>query len=162
MRGVLPGSALLLLAAACGTTTGSAKVGQTLSGGGVHVTVQRVDLRPPIPAHDVTGLSSPRPGDRLIAARVRICSTVGPAIGTFDFAISLAGGGDGVVKFPQENYANGFDSLRTGCSAGWVVFEIPASSTPAKIRFNFDDTGSGSGSMSGRPETHERFSWALG
>lgn len=157
------GLALLASAVAsgCGTTTRSAKVGEMLSGGGVHVTVERVDLHPPIPSDDVTGLGTPAAGHRLIAARVRICSNVGPAIGTWDFGLSLSDGSSALIKFPQENYADGFDSVRTGCERGWVVFELPASSRPTKIRFAFDDSGSGSGTVAGRPETHERFSWAI-
>src|SRR5437764_409102 len=79
--------------AACGTTTASGRVGFTLSGVGVRVTLERVDRHPPVPRDDVTGLSVPAPGERLIGTRFRVCSTAGQAIGTFNFEINLAGGG---------------------------------------------------------------------
>ncbi len=151
---------VVALLTGCGTTTLSGHVGKTLSGGGVHVTLQRVDLRPPIPAHDITGLSSPAPGDRLVAARVNICSTDGGAIGTYDFGVTLAGGGSGSVKFRAMNYPDAFDSVSTGCGSGWIVFQMPASSRPATLQFDFDDTGSG-GQYGGSGESHEHFSWAL-
>jgi hypothetical protein len=146
----------------CGTSTRSGQIGDTLSAGGLHVTIQRIDERPPIPSDDLSGLSSPAPGDRLLGARVKVCSHVGPAIGTYDFALSLADGGSGTVKFPAQNYPDGFDVVRTGCEVGWIVFEYPRAAEPSEIHFKFDDTGSGSGSMGGgRPETHARFSWKL-
>src|SRR5512142_2393765 len=96
--------AVALLAAAvvagCGTTTKSGQIGETLSGGGVRVTLERVDVHPPVPRHDVTGLATPAAGNRLIGARVRVCSKVCPAIGTWDFALSLDGGGSAQIKFP--------------------------------------------------------------
>jgi hypothetical protein len=161
MRRAIPLTAAALLVCACGTTTRSGQLGDTFSGGGIEVTVDAIDERPPVPKHDVTGLSSPARGDRLIAARVHICSKQGAAIGTFDFALSLAGGGDARVKFPQTNYPDGFDSLRTGCSRGWIVFELPSGKQPSKVRFAFDDTGASNGSFGGRSESHERFSWSV-
>jgi hypothetical protein len=149
------------LVAGCGTTTKSGHVGDTFSGGGLKVTVERVELRPPAPGDDVTGLSSPAPGNRLIAARVRVCNKYDFAVGTYDFGLSLDGGGEGTVKFPQMNYADGFDHVRTGCARGWIVFELPSSRKPSKIHFAYDDTGSGGSNMSGRPESHERFSWSV-
>jgi hypothetical protein len=148
----------------CGTTTKSGAVGDTLSGGGVNVTVVRVDHHPPVPRHDVSGLSSPAPGDGLLGVLVRVCSHVGPAIGTWDFSLALDGGGHAQVKFPSMNYARTFDDLRIGCARGWIVFEYPAGGHPSEMRFAFDDTGdSGSlGNAGGhRQETHERFSWKV-
>jgi hypothetical protein len=159
-RAVLSLGAVAMLAGG-GTTTKSGQVGATFSGGGLKVTVERVDRRPPVPGDDVTGLSSPAPGNRLIAARVRVCNKYDFAVGTYDFGLTLDGGGDGAVKFPQMNYPDGFDSVRTGCARGWIVFELPISRKPAKIRFAYDDTGSGGSNVSGRPESHERFSWSL-
>jgi hypothetical protein len=153
--------AAALVLAGCGTTTRSGHIGETFSGGGLRVTVERVDQHPPVPAGDVTGLSSPAPGDRLLGARVHICSKQGAAIGTYDFALALDGGGAGRVKFPQENYANAFESLRTGCARGWIVFELPRASRVSTITFAFDDTGTSNANGSGRPESHERFSWSL-
>jgi hypothetical protein len=54
-----------------------------------------------------------------------------------------------------------FDTARIGCERGWIMFELPESSKPTKLRFAFDDTGSNSGSVAGRPETHERFTWSV-
>jgi hypothetical protein len=106
MRCVIPGlGALVALAfTGCGTTSASGRVGSTLSGGGISVTLQRVDLRTPVPSHDITGLSTPAPGDRLIGTRVRVCGNNGAAIGTFNFTISVSGGGAGRVKFPSMYY----------------------------------------------------------
>jgi hypothetical protein len=157
---ILTAAAAVAVIAGCGTTTRSGQVGDTFSGGGLRVTVERVDLRPPIPAEDITGLSTPRPGDRLIAARVRVCNEYGFAIGTYDFGLSLNGGGDGLVKFPQMNYADGFDSVRSGCTRGWIVFELPLRGQPLKIRFAYDDSGSPKAGGN-RQESHERFSWAV-
>ena len=89
-----------------------------LSGGGVHVTSSGSTCIRRFPLRMSAGLGSPAPGDRLIGARVRICSNVGPAIGTWDFGLSLSGGGSALMKFPQRNYADGFDSLSTGCEQG--------------------------------------------
>jgi hypothetical protein len=159
MFGVL--GAIALLAVGCGTATRSGLLGDTLSTGSLHVTVQRVDLHPPIPKDDVTGLSRPAPGERLVGVRVRVCSGIGPAIGSWDFGISVDGGGPSTVNNAQTNYVNGFDSLRLGCSRGWVVFQIPQASRPTAIRFAFDDTGDAAGAAPHRGETHARFSWTL-
>jgi hypothetical protein len=160
-RSTIPLLGAVALIAGCGTTTKSGHVGDTFSGGGLRVTVLRVDQHPEIPSDDISGLSTPAPGDRLIGARVRVCNKYDFAVGTYDFAVSLDGGGDAAVKFPQMNYPDGFDDVRTGCAAGWIVFELPRSRTPSKIRFTYDDTGSGGSHVSGRPESHEHFSWSL-
>ncbi|MFL5830229.1 MAG: hypothetical protein ACJ76X_09960 [Solirubrobacteraceae bacterium] len=163
-------SGLLLVAAGavallgCGTTSKSGHVGDGLSAGGVQVTIERIDRRPPVPSDDVSGLSTPAPGDRLIGARVKVCSKVGAAIGTYDFSLTLADGGQAQVKFPAQNYPDGFDVVRTGCGRGWIVFEYPRPTRPSEIHFKFDDTGdsAGAGNPGGsRQETHERFSWKL-
>jgi hypothetical protein len=160
MRSVFAWCALILLLAGCGTNTKSGAVGDKLSGGGVSVTLHRVDLHPPIPKHDMTGLSSPAPGDRLVGALVTVCSKHGAALGPYDFAIGLSGSNAGQVKFPSMNYSHGFDSVRTGCSTGWITFEFPSSSSPEEIRFAYDDTGSNAPEDQ-HPESHERFSWKL-
>ena len=108
IRAALVVGAAALAAAGCGTTTKSGHVGDTFSGGGIQVTVGRIDQHPRVPSDDITGLSSPAPGNRL-----------------------------------------------------WIVFELPSSRKPSKIRFAYDDTGSGGSNVSGRPESHERFSWSL-
>ena len=53
----------LALLAGCGTTTKSGVVGDMLSGGGVNATLARVDRHPVVPRDDVSGLSTPAPGD---------------------------------------------------------------------------------------------------
>src|SRR3954471_19792285 len=92
-----------VLIAACGTTTESAKVGATLRSGGLSVALDRFDPHPPIPKDDVTGLSRPAPGNRLVAAHVRVCSNIGPAIGSWDFSVSVNGGGQSTVNNVQTN-----------------------------------------------------------
>ncbi len=163
-RLAIAGVLAVLLLAGCGTTTKSGAVGDTLSGGGVNVTLLRVDRHPPVPRDDVSGLSSPAPGDRLMGTLVRVCSQVGPAIGTSDVSLALDGGSHAQVRFPSMNYAQAFDDLRIGCVGGWIVFEYPVGGRPSEMRSAFDDTGdSGSlGNPSGhRQESHERFSWKL-
>jgi hypothetical protein len=147
----------------CGTTTKSGAVGETLSGGGVAVTLERIDQHPPVPSDDVSGLSTPAPGDRLIGARLRVCSNRGQAIGTFNFSVDVAGGGSGSVKFPSMNYGNSFDVVRTGCARGWIVFELPRAGRASAISFRFDDTGNNSSVVApgGRGEVHDHFSWRL-
>jgi hypothetical protein len=152
--------AVIGVLAGCNTTTKTGAVGDTLSGSGVSVTLLRVDGQPHIPRPDIGGLSTPASGDRLLGAKVRVCSNQGGAIGTFDFAVDVDGGGSGRVKYPQGNYANGFDAVRTGCAAGWLVFEFPSYSTPTKIRFAYDNTGSNEPGDQ-QQESHERFSWSL-
>ena len=116
-----------------------------------------------MPRDDLSGLSSPAPGDKLLGALVRVCSYVGPAIGTWDFSLALDGGGHAQVKFPSMNYARTFDDLRIGCVRGWIVFEYAVGGRPSERRFAFDDTGDSSSLSNGghRQETHERFSWKI-
>jgi hypothetical protein len=149
--------------AACGTTTASGRVGSTLSGGGVSVTLQRLDRHPPVPSGDVTGLSVPAPGQRLVGARFRVCSTAGQAIGTFNFVVNLQDGGSEAPKYAAQNYPDSFGVVRTGCTAGWIVFQIPRTSRPQAVAFKFDDTGDQTSvNVPGRhPEVHDHFSWTL-
>jgi hypothetical protein len=159
---LLPVLAVAPTLVGCGTTTKSAHVGDTLSAGGVRVTLERIDERPPVPSDDVSGLSTPAPGDRLLGAQVKVCSKVGPAIGSYDFSVSLADGSQGRVKFPALNYPDSFDVVRIGCARGWLVFEYPRPTRPTEIHFRFDDTGNNAGNAGGsRSETHERFTWKL-
>jgi hypothetical protein len=150
-----------LLVAACGTATLSAGVGTTLRTGGLRVTVDRYQAHPPIPAGDVTGLSRPAPGNRLVAAHVHMCSTIGPAIGGWDFSVSFRGGGRGTENYAETNYPQRLDSINTGCSAGWIVFQVPERSRPSSINFAFDDSGDAASAYPTRGETHARFSWAI-
>jgi hypothetical protein len=88
-------SLLALLVAGCGTTEESGEVGETLSAEGLEVTVERVDTAVPVPRNDVTGLSTPGPGTKLIGARVRVCSEHGGAIGPFSFGVETSSGDSG-------------------------------------------------------------------
>jgi hypothetical protein len=153
---LLAGSATTSLG--CGKTERSAAVGEKLSAKGLEVTVEKVDTAVPVPKRDVTGLSQPAPGFELVGARVRICSNHAGATGPYDFGIETSGGGQGRLKFPETNYADSFDSLRDGCGGGWVVFEVPDTSTPERVTFGFDDTGSAR-----RPQNRvsARFSWTV-
>src|SRR5262249_2407484 len=108
----------------CGSSVESGKVGDTLTAKGLKATVLRVDDAVPVPRNDITGLSTPSPGSKLVGARVRVCSNHGGAIGPYDFGIETTNGKQGQLKFPQHNYADGLDIVRTGCGSGWVVFEI--------------------------------------
>jgi hypothetical protein len=145
-------------AAGCGKTEHSGDVGDKLSAKGLEVTVERLDTAVPVPARDITGLSQPAPGFALVGARVRVCSNHGGATGPYDFGVETTGGAHGRLKFPETNYPNSFDSLRSGCGGGWVVFEVPRGSAPQRVTFGFDDTGSAR-----RPQTQvsARFSWKV-
>jgi hypothetical protein len=121
-----------------GTTDKSGAVGDELSAKGLRVTVQRVDASVPVPARDITGLSTPAPGKSLVGVRARVCSSHGGAIGSYSFSVEP----DGRLKFPAMNYSGAFESLRNGCGTGWIVFEVPRGTRPEKVRFSFTDTGS--------------------
>jgi hypothetical protein len=153
---VFPLAAAALIASGCGTTEKSGAVGDTLTAKGIDVTVIAVDDSVPVPKSDVTGLSQPAPGQKLVGVRVKVCSEHGGAIGPYDFSIETTSGDPGRLKFPETNYPNSFDSFRAACGDGWVVFEIPAGSDPGKVKFNFQDTGTAQ-----HPETEvdARFSW---
>ncbi|MFL5824546.1 MAG: hypothetical protein ACJ764_14015 [Solirubrobacteraceae bacterium] len=163
MKRVVPAAIAVsaALLAACGTTTMTAGIGATLGTGSLRVTVDRFDPHPPMPPSDVTGLSRPAPGNRLVAGHVHLCTNIGPAIGTWDFSVALSGGGRGTPNNVATNYPQRFDSLRTGCSVGWIVFQVPQESRPTSIDFAFDDTGDSAGAHPTRGETHVRFSWTI-
>ena len=161
MRPALASSLVIAALAGCagiGVTEKSGSVGDELSAKGLRVTVKRIDRHPPVPDDDVSGLSSPGAGNRLLGARVRVCSNHGQAIGTYDFGVETSSG-DGRVKFPAQNYADAFESLRDGCDSGWIVLEIPRASDLTQVRFRFQDTGSA------RPgdnsDVDARFSWKV-
>lgn len=149
--------ALSLAVAACGTTEKSGRVGDTLSAKGLQATVAEVDTDVPVPASDVTGLSQPAPGTKLVGARVRVCSDHGGAIGPYDFGID-ASSGDATLKYPERNYDDSFEIVRDGCGDGWVVFQIQQSARPDRVTFGFEDTGSAQ-----HPETevNAKFSWSV-
>jgi hypothetical protein len=112
-----------------------------------------------VPANDITGLSRPSPGSKLVGVLVRVCSDHGGAIGPYDFGVDTGSGDDGRLKFPATNYAKTFDSLRADCGEGWVVFEIPAESSPDRVTFGFEDTGSARDEQN---DVDARFSWSVG
>ena len=145
------------VAAGCGDVERSGAVGDRLSGGGLEATLEKVDREVPVPESDVTGLSVPRAGSRLIGVRVRVCSDHGGAIGQYDFSMETDRG-NARLKFPSMNYDEPFEPVRDDCGSGWVVFEVPKGSTPTKLRFGFEDTGT-----SRQPQTQvdARFSWKL-
>jgi hypothetical protein len=143
--------------AACGTTEKDGSVGDALTANGVEVTVDRVDRSPPVPRRDVTGLSRPARGKRLVGVHVRACSDHGGALGQYDFGVET-NDGDGRLKFPAHVYGDAFETVRDGCGAGWIVFEIPARAKAERVTFGFEDTGS-------TRQEHERvdakFSWEV-
>lgn len=149
--------AMAVAVAGCGTTEKSGDVGDTLTAKGIEATVETVTTKVPVPASDVTGLSQPSPGFKLVGARVRVCSDHGGAIGAYDFGLDTTSG-DARLKYPERNYGDSFETLRDDCGAGWVVFEIPESAQPERVTFGFEDTGS-----SQQPQTSvdAKFSWAV-
>jgi hypothetical protein len=155
---VAAGGVLTLAAAGCGTTEKSGRVGETLSAKGLQATVQEVDTHVPVPATDVTGLSQPAPGSKLVGARVKVCSDHGGAIGPYDFGLKTTSGDDAALKYPERNYDDSFETVRDGCGDGWVVLQIPQSADPEEVTFGFEDTGT-----SRHPETqvNAKFSWSL-
>jgi hypothetical protein len=142
----------------CGTTEKSGDVGDTLTAKGLSATVEQVDTDVPVPASDVTGLSQPSPGSKLVGARVKVCSDHGGAVGPYDFGLDTSSGDDAQLKYPERNYDESFETIRDGCGDGWVVFEIPQSAKADKVTFGFEDTGT-----SQHPETQvdAKFSWAV-
>jgi hypothetical protein len=150
------GAAVLAGCAGVGVTEKSGSLGDELTARGLQVTVQKIDRRVPGQGDDVSGLSSPAPGKRLVGARVRVCSNHGQAIGTYDFGVDTSAG-DGRVKFPAQNYDDPFESMRNGCDGGWLVLEIPRDSNLTRIRFRFLDTGSNQ--PGDNSDVNARFSW---
>lgn len=146
------------LVGACGTTEESGDVGETLSAKGLRVTVERVDPSVPANAGDVTGLSRPSPGSKLVGVRARVCNDHGGATGPFDFGLETASGDDGRLRFPQRNYATSLDTVRDGCGGGWVVFEIPSGSKPERVTYAFQDTGT---AMDQSENVDARLSWSV-
>jgi hypothetical protein len=150
--------AIAIGAAGCGSTEKSGQVGDTLSAKGLQATVEQVDTSVPVPESDVTGLSQPAQGSKLVGAQVRVCSDHGGAIGPYDFGLATGSGDDTTQKYPEQNYDDSFEIVRDGCGDGWVVFEIPQASSPDRVTFGFEDTGT-----SQHPETqvNAKFSWTL-
>ncbi len=147
-----------VLASGCGTTEKSGSVGDELSAKGLKVAVRRVDTSVPTPARDITGLSVPAPGHSLVGVRVHVCSDHGGAIGQFDFGLK-ANGGSARLKFPAMNYPNFFETVRTGCGDGWIVFEVTRGARPDRVTFGFQDTGSYRHEQN---QVKAKFSWRVG
>lgn len=133
---------LALAAAGCGKTERTGSVGQELTAKGIRVTVEKVDTAVPVPERDITGLSTPAPGFKLVGVRVQVCNDHGGATGQYDFGVKATGGESGRLKFPAMNYPDPFESRRGGCGRGWIVFEIPRAGELQSVRYGFDDTGS--------------------
>lgn len=135
-------------------------MGDTLTAKGIQVTVERVDRSVPVPQNDVTGTSQPSPGTKLVGVLAKVCSNHGGAIGSYDFGLD-PDSGSATQKYVENNYSNGFDTVRSGCGSGWLVFEIPRSSAPDRVTFGFEDTGSAEPG-GGANQVDARFSWSVG
>jgi len=144
----------------CGTDERSGAVGDTFSVDHLSVTVDKVDADPPVPAHDVTGLSQPRPGTRLFGAHVRVCPSDTGAVNPTSFGLDVAGG-SATLKYPERNYDHGYDAVRSGCGRGWVVFEVPSGADVRRVTFRFVNTGSSSYNRDGQDEVSVRFAWKV-
>jgi hypothetical protein len=151
-----------LAGSGCGTDEKSGSVGDTLAVDHVSVQLEKVEASVPIPKHDVTGLSLPGAGNTLFGARVRVCAEDEGAVVAADFGLDLEGGGHGQLKYPAHNFEHGFDSVRTGCDSGWLVFEVPAGTPVKRVTFHFENTGSSSMHQAGQDEVNVRFSWSVG
>ena len=152
-------SVLTLAAVGCfGTTEESGEIGDVLTAEGLSVSVEKVDTGVPVPANDITGLSTPAPGSKLVGVLARVCSDHGGAIGAYDFGLESSEG-DGRLKFPQQNYRDAFEAPRADCGGGWIVFEIPSGAEPDKVTFNFEDTGSARDQSN---NVDANFSWSVG
>jgi hypothetical protein len=148
---------MLAAAPGCGATEESGEIGDVLSAEGLQVSVERVDTRVPVPAEDITGLSQPSPGTKLVGVLARVCSDHRGAIGAYDFGLESSEG-DGRLKFPQRNYRDDFEVPRADCGGGWIVFEIPSGAEPERVRFDFQDTGS---SRDQDQNVDAEFSWSV-
>jgi hypothetical protein len=147
--------------ASCGATEKTGRVGQTLADGGLRVAVIKVARHvAPVRGPDYPGLGTPSPGTRFVGVEVKACDDRDNAILPVHFGLELAGGGKARLRFPQSVYSNGFDSVRSGCGRGWVLFEAPRRAHPTVVTFAYDDTGSARpGSQNS--EKHARFRWRL-
>jgi hypothetical protein len=154
---VIGSGAIATAAGGCGTTERSGGVGDTLTAKGLEATVEQVDTNVPVPESDVTGLSQPAPGAKLVGTRVRVCSDHGGAIGAYAFGLD-ASSGDATLKYPERNYDDPFETVREGCGDGWVVFEIPEPAQPERVTFGFEDTGS---FREPQTEVDAKFSWSI-
>ncbi|HEX5909197.1 MAG TPA: hypothetical protein VFY44_01815, partial [Thermoleophilaceae bacterium] len=110
----------MALAAGCGgvgRTTKDGRVGDTLTSGGLRVTVLKTDATVPRPESDVTGLSTPGPGKTFFGAKVKACTDRDQAIKAYDFQLDPAGGDAVRARLPQRSYDDSFDVTRSGCES---------------------------------------------
>ena len=155
----ITGLAVTALAAGCGKTEKSGSVGDKLTAKDLEVTVLEVDQKVPKPRSDITGLSLPARGYKLVGVRVKVCSDHGGAIGPYSFSVESSEG-KGRLKFPARNYRDDFEAIRDDCGDGWVVFEIPADSKATKVKFGFEDTGQ-AGPQGSNDELDAEFEWEV-
>ena len=148
-------AAALLSGCIGGATEKSGSVGDKLEAKRVEVTVERIDRRTPTPRRDITGLSLPSRGYKLVGVLAYVCSGYGAAIGQQQFELESSAG-PGRPKYTARNYRNGFETVRDECERGWMVWEIPADSSPTKVRFSFDETGN---SRDQADNLEARFEW---
>jgi hypothetical protein len=141
--------------AGCGDTEKSGSSGDELSAEKVKVTVEKVDREVPEPRSDITGLSKPSSGYRLIGVRVNVCSGYEAAIGNFSFSMESSDG-EARPKHTARNYSEMFRGVRDDCERGWLVYEIPRGAKPTKVKFRFDETGN---SREQSDNVAARFEW---
>ena len=150
--------AFIPLAAGCGTTEKSGSVGDELSAEGLDVTLLEVDQKPPRPKHDITGLSLPADGYKLVGVRVKVCNDSGAAINQAAFSVESTKG-KGRPKFTARNYRDDYEAVRDGCDDGWMVFEVPEEARAEKVKFDYEDTGQGG--PGGDDGFHAKFEWKV-
>lgn len=141
-----------------GETKKSGSVGDELSAEKVRVKVEKIDREVPVPKRDITGLSVPSAGHRLIGVRVNVCSGYRAAIGSFSFSLEASEGG-AEPKHVARNYDSMFRSVRDDCERGWLVYEIPRGAKPEKVKFKFDETGN---AQDESDNVKARFEWDVG
>jgi hypothetical protein len=155
MKWTLSLALAVLALAGCGAEEKSGSLGDELSAEKVKVTVEKVDRRVPQPKRDITGLSLPSDGYRLVGVRVNVCSGYAAAIGNFSFSLESSDG-DARPKHTARNYGSMFRGVRDDCERGWLVYEIPEEARPTKVRFKFDETGN---SREQSDNVEARFEW---
>ncbi|HEX8053629.1 MAG TPA: hypothetical protein VF517_11620 [Thermoleophilaceae bacterium] len=149
--------ALASTAAACGETRKTGSVGDKLEAKRIEVTVEKVDRRTPVPRSDITGLSLPSSGHRLVGVLVNVCNDYGAVVGQFDFELETSTG-EATPKYTARNYRESFQSVRDDCERGWIVFEIPEESRPTKVEFAFDESGT---NRNTQDNLTARFEWKV-
>jgi hypothetical protein len=161
LRAAVASGAVLALVGLSGCMGGETKktgaIGDELSAEKVKVTVERVDREVPEPESDITGLSVPSSGYRLIGVRVNVCSGYEAAIGNFSFSLESSEG-EARPKHVARNYDSMFRGVRDDCERGWLVYEIPRGASPTKVKFRFDESGN---SRDQADNVEARFEWEV-